>query len=302
MNKFKKNGELFGLLYRYDYELDDCANKFFGDIGGLFFPNDTMTSRKVSKGMYAELLLNDVVCGYAIALNKADQIKKCSHTFNKVKRLMLDEFQSETNSYVPNEIKKFISIHTSIARGQGEQVRYVPVFLIGNPITLLNPYFSELGISERLNTDTKFLKGNGFVMEQGYLESANESQQKSAFNKAFSKNDYIAYSSQGVYLNDNLTFIDKPTGKSRYIATVKYKGCDFALREYNSLGIIYCDDSADSTFYYKISVTTDDHQINYVMLKNQSSFISTLKFFFDKGCFRFKNLKCKEAIMKMLSY
>ena len=32
VNRFLKHGEKFGLLYRYNYELDDCAEKFFKDI------------------------------------------------------------------------------------------------------------------------------------------------------------------------------------------------------------------------------------------------------------------------------
>ena len=49
-----------------------------------------------------------------------------------------------SNHYCDNEVRKFISIHTSIARGGGKQVRYVPVYMIANPVTILNPllYFS----------------------------------------------------------------------------------------------------------------------------------------------------------------
>lgn len=302
INRFKKYKEEFILLYRFDYELDECATKFFGDINQLFFPEDYMTSRKVSKGVYTELLLNDVICGYAISLNKADQIKKCSHVFNRVKRILFDEFQSETGHYCTNEIEKFVSIHTSVARGNGEQVRHVPVFLVGNPITLLNPYYTELGISNVITNDTKFLRGNGYVLEQGYNESAKEAQSESGFNKAFNRNKYVAYSSQGVYLNDNKSFIEKVDGKCRYLATIKYNGCEYAIREYAQKGIVYCDDKPDITFPTKLSITTDDHEINYVMLKSNSLIITVVKYYFDRGCFRFKNLKCKEAILKMLSY
>ena len=49
-------------------------------------------------------------------------------------------------------------------------------------------------------------------------------------------------------------------------------------------------------------VTTDDRQINYVMLKANDFFLSSLRYFFEKGAFRFKDLACKEAIIKALSY
>lgn len=302
INRFLDKGEKFGLLYRYNYELDDIVDKFYKDLGSLFFPSYTMTSKRRAKGTFQELFLNDKSCGYALSLNSADQIKKYSHLFSDIQRMIFDEFQSETNHYCDNETKKFISIHTSIARGQGEQVRYVPVYMLSNPVSIINPYYVEMGVTSRLKDDTKFLRGDGFVLEQGYIESASIEQKNSGFNRAFSKNSYTAYSSECVYLNDNKAFVEKPTGKSKYLCTLRYKGSDFALREYAESGLIYCDDKADSSFLTKISVTTDDHNINYVMLKRNDFFLSNLRYFFEHGCFRFKDMRCKEAVLSALSY
>lgn len=302
VNRFLDRNEKFCLIYRYNYELDDCAQKFFKDINGLFFKGKTMTSKRKASGIFHELYLDDKSCGYAVSLNSADQLKKYSHLFSDVARMFFDEFQSETNHYCSDEIKKLLSIHTSVARGQGEQIRYVPVYMCANPVSIINPYYVEMGISERLNDSTKFLKGDGFVLEQGFVKSASEAQKESGFNRAFSKNSYVAYSSQCVYLNDSVAFIEKPAGASRYLATLRYKGCDYAIREFAESGILYCDNRPDKSFKFKLTVTTDDHQINYVMLKRNDLFIANLRFFFERGCFRFKDLRCKEAVLKALSY
>lgn len=302
VNRFLDRNEKFCLIYRYNYELDDCAQKFFKDINGLFFKGKTMTSKRKASGIFHELYLDDKPCGYAVSLNSADQLKKYSHLFSDVARMFFDEFQSETNHYCSDEIKKLLSIHTSVARGQGEQIRYVPVYMCANPVSIINPYYVEMGISERLNDSTKFLKGDGFVLEQGFVKSASEAQKESGFNRAFSKNSYVAYSSQCVYLNDSVAFIEKPVGASRYLATLRYKGCDYAIREFAESGILYCDNRPDTSFKFKLTVTTDDHQINYVMLKRNDLFIANLRFFFERGCFRFKDLRCKEAVLKALSY
>lgn len=313
IRKFLRNGDKFALLYRFNYELDDVSEKFFKDIRSLFFSNYYMTSKTKANGIYKELYLSTSetddedsdkkCCGYAISLNSADQIKKYSHIFSDVKWILFDEFQSETNHYCTDEVKKLLSIHTSIARGHGEQVRYVPMIMLANQVSIINPYYVEMGISSRLNKDTNFLRGDGFVLENGFIETASKAQKESGFNRAFKNNEYVAYASENVYLNDNLAFIETPTGKpSRYIATLRYNGKNYAIKEYKDEGIMYCDDKADSTFPLKISVTTDDHQINYVMLKNNDMFIGNMRFFFEKGVFRFKDLKCKEALMKCVSY
>ena len=192
INRFINKGEKFGLIYRYNYELDDVTDKFFKDIGSLFFPNMTMTSKRRASGIFHELFLDEKSCGYAFSLNSADQIKKYSHLFNDIERMLFDEFQSETNHYCSDEVKKLLSVHTSVARGQGEQVRYVPVYMLSNPVSIINPYYIEMGISERLRDNTKFLRGDGFVLEQGYVDSASKAQKESGFNRAFSKNSYVA--------------------------------------------------------------------------------------------------------------
>ena len=303
VNRFLKNDEKFALLYRFNYELDDCAEKFFKDIGSLFFRGMVMTNQSKAKGIYHELLLDGKKCGYAISINSADQIKKYSHLFSDVSMILFDEFQSETNHYCSDEVNKFRSVHTSIARGQSEQVRYVPVYMISNPVTIINPYYVAMGISARLDNKTKFLKGKGFVLEQGFNESASQAQKSSAFNQAFEDDEYNAYLSEGIYLNDNLSFIEKPNSPTnKYIATIRCDGKEYAVREYGELGILYCDNNADSTFPVRISTTTDDHRPNYVMLKRNDMFISQMRYLFERGCFRFKDLKCKEVILKTISY
>lgn len=302
VNRFLDRGEKFAILYRFNYELDDCADKFFKDIGKLFFKGKAMTSQRKAAGIFHELFLDNISCGYAISLNSCDQLKKYSHLFSDVMRIMFDEFQSETNHYCSDEIRKLLSVHTSIARGIGEQVRYVPVYMLSNPVSIINPYYVELGISNRLRDDTKFLRGDGFVMEQGFVESASEALLESGFNRAFSKNSYVAYSAQCVYLNDARAFIAKPNGNNRYLGTLKYNGTDYGIREYPELGIVYCDDKPDPTYSYKITVTTEDHEINYVMLKKSDLFLSSLRYYFEHGCFRFKDMKCKDAVLKALSY
>lgn len=307
-NRFLKKGLKFMLVYRFKYELDDCANKFFKDIQGLFFQEYELFSKKMATGIYHELFTrkigeeNALSCGYAISLNSADQLKKLSHFFSDTDCMLFDEFQSETNSYCPNEVEKFVSIHKTVARGQGKMNRYVPVYMCANPVTILNPYYVEMDISSRLTSDVKFLRGHGFVLEQGYNEAADKAQKESGFNSAFSKNRYIAYASEGSYLNDSTAFIEQPNGKARYLATIRFKGNDYGIRSFDALGIIYCDNRPDTTYPNKIAVTTDDHNINYVMLKNNELFIANMRFFFEQGCFRFKDLKCKEAVLKLLSY
>ena len=302
MNRYFDGSGKFMLIYRFNYELDECANKFYKDIGNLFFKGTVMTEKKRAKGMFSELFIDDKACGYAVALNSIDNLKKYSHVFNDTNRMFMDEFQSETNHYCTDEVTKFRALHKLVARGNGEMVRYVPVYMCANPITILNPYYVAMGISNRLNDKVKFLRGDGFVLEQGFNIAASMAQKTSGFNRAFGDDMYNKFTTEAVYLNDNYAFVEKPEGFPKYIATLKYNGREYGVREYTEQGVIYCDDKADITFPTRISVTTEDHNINYVMLKRNDLFLANLRFYFEHGCFRFKDLRCKEAVLKALSY
>lgn len=308
-NRFAKYKEKFIVLVRFSYEMNNIEDRFFKTIRELFFPTLTMVSKPIVKGKFKELYVFpngqpelEVCCGYAIALNDAELVKNYSHLFSDARRIIFDEFQSEQNHYCNDEITKFRSIHTSLARGGGKQVKYLPVFMMSNCVSIINPYFVKMGISKRLTNDTKFLRGNGFVLEVGFNESASRANQESAFNQAWEDDTYMQYASQNVYLNDNYSFIEKMEGNNRYICTLKYKGTEFAIRSYDNNGIIYCDKNADVTYPIRVCVTTDDHQVNYVMLKNNDLLLMRLRYFFNHGCFRFKDLECKECVLSALSY
>ena len=301
---FKKYGRKFAVLQRYQSDLESLSENFWKDISVLFFPDDQFTQKERDKGKYVELFLNDIPCGYGIPLNRPENIKRRSAMFSDVYHMMFDEFQLESGLYLPKEVEKLQSVHTSIARGQGQQVRRVPVYLIGNPVSILNPYYVAFGIARRLKSDTKFLRGDGFVMEQSLNESARDAQLTSGFNRATQaggNKDFVAYSAEGVYLNDNLAFIDKPVGKSRYVATLRYDGRDIGIRLYPDLGIIYAETKADLSYPVRVTVKTDDHDINYVMLRANAPLIYNLRWYFERGCFRFKDLLCKECILTALS-
>ena len=301
INRFLKHGEKFALLYRYDNRLKNCADKFFKDIKGLFFSDHDLRAEKREEGKFYELYLDNVPCGYVISLNAAASVKENSHYFSDIKRVLLDEYQSVDGRYVKNEINNFRSIQTSIARGQGEQSRYVQFILIGNAISLLNPYLVAFGLHNRIKKDTKYIRSHGLVMEITLNEAAAKAQTESRFNAAFVDDDYLAFEAQNIYLDDNAAFIEKPRGKSRYLGTLSYKGKDYALREFSADGIVYCDDKPDASYPFKIAVTLPDHKINWVMLKKNDVFFSGLRWYFNHGCFRFKNLQCKDAVFSALA-
>lgn len=310
VSDFLKSGKKFALLYRFAYELSDVSEKFFNDIRNIFFPDLIMQQKSGEKDTFVELYLSELtnkekapeLCGYALALNKADNIKKMSHLLSDVSVILFDEFQPESGQYAPNEVQKFHSIHVSLARGRGEQVKYLPVIMISNFVSLLNPYYTAMGISSRLQENTNYLRGDGWVLEQGFNETASLLQKESAFNRAFGQSKYLQFSSEKFYLNDNNTFLQKVDGRSTYIMSLHYGGKWFGVRHFPEKGLIYVNKTPDMSHKRKVAATVDDMTEDTTLVARTDTIIFRFREYFERGAFRFQNLESKEAIFTLLSY
>lgn len=305
VNNFLNSSKKFMLVYRYIDELSDVAVKFFSEIGNLFFDNFLMTEQTRAKGKFKELFLENKKtgeiksCGYAVALNGAYKIKKYSHVFNDVETMFMDEFLVEDNTYLSDEISKFQSLHMSVARGGGKQSRYVRFILAGNTTSVFNPYYSEMDIAYRIQKNTKFLRGYGWVLEQGFNESAQKAQQESSFNKAFRNSRNMKYMCEGIYLNDNDTFISKANGDNDYIMSLVFNGKYYCLRRYDDF--LYCSDNVDKSFKMCYAISENDISPVAPYIKaNGLLIIQLIQAYFNAGALKFKNLECKHAIYQIL--
>lgn len=292
----------FIVLTRFNYELTNLVDSFFKDIIQIDYPSLEYSAKPYAKGMLQMIYINGELAGYAVCLSSADNIKKCSSLFVNVNNIMFDEFQSEVGKYVPDEVKKLLSIHTSVARGAGEQVRYVPLFMISNNVSSLNPYYSALGLTRMIKKDTKFIRGEGFVFEQTFNESASEAMKSSAFNRAFENaTNYLEYASENISLNDDERFIGIPPSTWIYKVTIQYGNNFYNLIESPDLGLIGIKRVAENKSKYCLCFTTADHDINLIMIERNSIMISTWRKFFCQGLFRFSDYEAKQNFIDIIA-
>ena len=304
VDDFQKDGSQFVLCYRFQKDLRHVESAFFDDIKTIDFEDGSslahlnMSSENIGDGDIKKLYLingkQQKECGYAIALNNADNLRRYRALFKKCGAMFFDEFQSETNHYCPDEIIKFMSVHTTISGG-----RYLPVYMCSNAVSMINPYYTAFRFSARLQKDTKFLRGHGVVLEQAYIDSAAQKLKQSGFMRAFGDNKYIDYSTENVYLDDNSTFIQKMTGDNDYILTLISEGKEFSIKKYGD--ILYVDDKADKTFPQRIAVKATDHGVDSILLPEATIPYLMCKKYFNFGQVRFKNILCKQAFFDMIA-
>ena len=297
VNDFLQEKKKFMLIYRYMNELNNIAESFFKDIRSLFFPDNIMTEKKKAKGAYIELYLDGESCGYAVALNSATKLKHYSHVFSDVAHMFFDEYQIENGFYIPDEIQKFISLHMTVARGQGQVVRFVPVYMCSNSVSIFNPYYDAFHIAGKINSQTKVLKGDGFVLLRLTLKEVAKAQEKSAFNRAFSESGYMQSAVDNSFLNDESYNIIKEDLK--YFKPLLVYKCNGNLYTIYTNGYKMHVKAGDNPGVPTYGATQADRGENFNSVRN-SQVYTRLRRYYSDGNLTFQTPDAKRTFLIFL--
>ena len=297
--------EKFCLIYRHKYELEgahhalDEAVRIVSEERNLKYP--ALSTKKCVQGLFVEILQDADVIGYGVCLTKVDYLRKYSQTFSKVVHAFFDEFQLETGEYLKNEVSLLQSLLISISRGGGERSRDVKLYMAGNPVSMLNPYYVHFGIYKRLKKDTKFMRGNGWIGDfEKNIEAAQEITSNNIF-KSFKKSNYLSYATGDTMLINDGALVGKPTGKSRYICTIIFDGKSFGLYEYYNDGIVYLSTKFDKTSKNIVAYKAADASQNTMMLGRNHGAMKLLRWAYECGCLIFEDLTCQECAFTLLA-
>lgn len=294
---FLNNGKKFFLVYRYKNDLKDVAEAFFKDIKFLFFPEHEMIAKGHANGAFYELYIDKKPCGYASSLTMAGKLKRYSHVFNDVQSMFFDEYQDENGLYLPSEVEKLMSLHTTIARGHGQPVRFVPVYMCSNSISIFNPYYLALGISGKINSNTRVFRGSGFVLLRLTIKNVAEAQKQSAFNRAFSNAAYFNSSIDNSFLNDDSFNVERRKTTGSPILVFVYNKELFSI--YGDTAEAYVKKGGDET-QAKFGVLETDRGGGIVSIRS-SRYLFYFRSMFQDSNVYFETQEAKRAFQALIT-
>lgn len=269
IKEFLKKGHQFVYVRRYKSEMSKTTPTFFQAISvNNEFP-DTSFSSKGGK-----FYINDEVAGYSITLSTAQNQK--STNYPNVKYIIFDEFMIEEGQghYLKNEVEIFLGLIETIAR-----MRDVKVFLLGNAVTITNPYFMYFGITLPYKNTIRTFKDGLILIENMINEEYQKAKKETRFGKLISGTEYEEYAVENSYRMDDASFIEKKTGTSKCNWVFKYLDNTLGVWYDYNVGKIYISNDYDPHSNI-ISCTTKDMQPNTMMLsiaKSHNSFKSLIK-------------------------
>lgn len=266
-------------LCRTQSEVGSVAEGALKSVMLDHYPAWEVCEKKKMGGAYSEVWIRALIPGYAeegekeeyeehhigyvLPLNSAQRLKSKSSLFVDVSWLYFDEFMPELHSgYISDEISKFQLLYGSIARGGGASVRYVPIYMTSNTISMANPYFDALGLYKFIQQDTKFFRGKGVVYELVQNSELVKEHANSAFNRAFSfNNKLIDYEGEQWYNNESAN-VTKPNdwGDSQYLGTIVAEQQHYSVYYYPQMGFVYVKYGHDKTSKARYRLNVDVNQ------------------------------------------
>lgn len=304
---FTDKEEKFILLTRNMADLGNVASGIFDGYLQFEHPDVSMSERIQMKGAFSKVYINtgtgedakSTECGYVIPISACDKIKKISSLFYDASSFYFDEFQPLNNStYLKDELGLVYNIYKSVARGEGSAIRYMPLYMASNTITLGNPYFEGLGLNGAIQSNTRFYRGEGVVFENCVVEGLAEAHKESAIDTAMKK--YLSRKGDNVWINDDNSLVEKPAGWGRatYICTLMYNGTMFGVYFYGNIGFYYLSRTYDKNSTYVYNLTLDGGRLNYPLLKS-TPFLDTLKKQFFRGMVRVQDPGLQNILMEV---
>lgn len=295
-----KSDTKFLWLTRKKTQLNTASQAFIEDISNCRDFTHEFTVDGSDFAGVKEIIYGGMTVGYVSYLNYADDIKEASNMFNSVSIIGKDEFQlPNEKDYVDNEVWKFRSIHKSCARGYGKHSRFLPVILVSNMISIINPYFVAFGIHRRIDKSTRKMRGNGWCFQLTYNDTAAQMAKQSAFEKAFGEDEQSMSDNFNQFM-DSLGLVGKQ--KNPYLKIV----CVFHVekRSYGlwaGKGYYYVSTKIDPNCRYQYAMDVESHTENTVLIQRYNPLFSGLRKYFEAGAFRFQDVECRAALIDAIA-
>ena len=254
----------------------------------------------------SELIVRDTVAGitynaerfgYVICLKKADALKKFSSVFRDVELVLMEEYQpEEQGGILKNEPDKLKSILRTVGRGNGRMTREVLTVLLGNPVTLLNPYLIKYKIAPQYHAKDGIITVSRVSAEFNLLNAASEEMKEHSLTEIYCTDYDIGKSF--LYASDG--FVRKAPGKCSYMFTIVYGKDAIGIRGAKGKLDVYCTPNPDPKCDLIFALNPSDMDETRTLINRRSFTWQYLRDAFNSGHLFFATLKIKEVMFDLL--
>lgn len=310
VKNFITKGEQFGYVRRYRDDLKKPLEQFYKDIANEFPDHECKVEGdkvyiRIRAGNEKEKWTEKDIAGYGFSLSTANNKKSMSYP--DITMMIFDEFLLEEGNqrYLPNEVEKLLNLYETVAR-PGSNHKRVTLWLLGNAISVTNPYFLYFNLKMPSSKD----KNNKWIwkhpdkpilVEDVRNEGFIDVKKKTEFGRLVDGTNYADYSIENKFLLDDDTFIEKKSQKAKHAFNFAYRGKEFGVWFDFAEGKMWVSNSTDpSGLFY--SFTMNDHRPNTMLFKTRNKSYWLKNFFeaFKQGTLYFESMNIKNMCYEIL--
>lgn len=309
VENFIKKKEQFGYIRRYKDDLKKPLEQFYKDIAQEFPEHECkVEGDKVYIRVKADAKqkwTEKDIAGYGFALSTANNKKSMS--FPDISMLIFDEFLLEEGNqrYLPNEVEKLLNLYETVAR-PGSGHRRVTLWLLGNAISITNPYFLywDLKMPKSMDKNGKWIwkhPTRPILVEDVRNEGFIDAKRNTEFGQLVEGTTYADYSIENKFLLDDDTFIERKSQFARHLFNFVYRGEKFGVWFDYTEGKMWVSQSFDpSGITY--SFTMKDHKPNTMLWKSKNKTVYLKQFLeaFKQGILYFESMNIKNMCYEIL--
>lgn len=290
-----KSGEQFIYLRRFKEEVTVTKDKLFGDIL-IQFPEYEIKLEKDTYFINKKGEKHSKILGYIIPLSTSSKYK--SVPFPYVTKIIFDEFIVDKGvlHYLPNEVQLFLEFCSTVIRNRNN----VQVFLLGNAISLYNPY--TLYFKIKLQQGQKLYQNGEILLEMNHNREYEENMKSTRFGKLINGSKYGEYAIENKFLKDDKTFIEKKYSDSKDLCTYIFNNKEFSVWYSIKHNMIHISkDKSNKQIRY--TFTTDEHNPTTYLIRSFSKdrIWRQIKEMYQEGNVRFENGDCKNSFMEAMA-
>lgn len=303
VENFVNKGEQFGYIRRYKDDLKKPLEQFYKDIAHEFPDHECKVE---GEKVYIRLRSENAkekwsekdIAGYGFSLSTANNKKSMSYP--DVTMMIFDEFLLEEGNqrYLPNEVEKLLNLYETVARPGSGHPR-VSLWLLGNAISVTNPYFLyfDLRMPTKSDKNGKWIwkhPSKPILVEDVRNEGFIDAKKKTEFGQLVNGTNYADYSIENKFLLDDATFIERRSTRSKHAFNFTYRGMEFGAWYDFTEGKMWVSSAVDpSGLMY--AFTIKDHKPNTMLFKTRNKSYWLKNFFeaFKNGSLFFENMNIK---------
>lgn len=239
--------------------------------------------------------------GYFVCLSDQQALKK--HTFARVKRIIFDEVILDVNDryhrYLPNEFDTFTNLIDTITRQRPGEKTIARVYLLGNSVDLINPYFRRFGIKKAPAYGYTWYNNKHFLL---HYESADE------WGDARREDTLVGHmlteeeGKRSLYNSFNLDekFVERKPSEARFDFGIVYNGETYGFWSDYSRGYIYLTRKIPKNgLTYALSLS--DQDIDFMVLDRTSKRMKATAELAKHGLLRYEDVGVMQNFKEVLS-